>query len=82
MYNFRYEKHPIIKKKVNKTIECYNYKVECQTVQELLDIKDNAEAIHFESLIIRFVLFIVNNKVFIIRIQFFFIFITDLKKNN
>ncbi|XP_022173057.1 protein fem-1 homolog B-like [Myzus persicae] len=49
----RYEKHPIINKKVNKTVECYNYKVECQTVQELLDIKDNAEAIHFESLIIR-----------------------------
>ncbi|CAI6366920.1 unnamed protein product [Macrosiphum euphorbiae] len=49
----RYEKHPIINKKVNKTVECYNNKVECQTVQELLDIKDNAEAIHFESLIIR-----------------------------
>ncbi|XP_026811034.1 protein fem-1 homolog B-like [Rhopalosiphum maidis] len=49
----RYEEDPVINKKVNKTVECYNNKVECQTVQELLDIKDNPEAIHFESLIIR-----------------------------
>ncbi|CAH1711998.1 protein fem-1 homolog B [Aphis gossypii] len=49
----RYEEHPIINKKVNKTVECYNNKVECQTVQELLDIKDDDKAIHFESLIIR-----------------------------
>lgn len=53
VFNFRYEEHPIINKKVNKTVECYNNKVECQTVQELLDMKDDAKAIHFESLIIR-----------------------------
>lgn len=53
VFNFRYEEHPIINKKVNKTVECYNNKVECQTVQELLDMKDDNKAIHFESLIIR-----------------------------
>jgi len=38
---------------VYKQVEAYNNQIECQTLEDLINIKDNDEALHYESLIIR-----------------------------
>lgn len=53
MNYFRYNNHPVISKTVYKQIEAYDNRVECQTIEDLKRIKDNTEALHYESLIIR-----------------------------
>lgn len=50
---FRYDDDPVIPKKVNK-IEAYDNQVECQTVEDLMNIKNNRKALIYESLIIRY----------------------------
>lgn len=51
---FRYNDQPVIPKKVYKAVEAYDNRVECQTIEDLMNIKDNNEALHYESLIIRY----------------------------
>lgn len=49
----RYKDDPVLYKKPFKIIEAYGNRVECQTVEELVNIKNDIEALHYESLIIR-----------------------------
>lgn len=49
----RFKDRPVIYKNPFKRIEAYGNRVECQTIKELLSIKNNKQALHYESLIIR-----------------------------
>lgn len=46
-------KDPVLYKKSSKLNEIFGNRVECQTVEELLNLKRNTEALHYESLLIR-----------------------------
>lgn len=52
-YVLRFAEHPFIPKKPYHKVEAYDNRVECQTVEELVRIKDDEDALHYESLIIR-----------------------------
>ncbi|XP_050427498.1 protein fem-1 homolog B-like [Adelges cooleyi] len=49
----RYNAEPIVPKRVYKCVEAYGNRIECQTVEDLMSIKEDSEPLHYESLIIR-----------------------------
>lgn len=50
---YRYAVDPVISKKVYKNVDVYNNQIECQTMEDLMSIKNYPEKLHYESLIIR-----------------------------
>lgn len=51
--NSRFKRHPFCFKKPYKKVEAYNNRIECQSIKDLVNIKDDDDALHYESLIIR-----------------------------